>query len=377
MTTIVGAGTTSRLAATARLAVVCLAAVLPVSLHARRLLRPRRLRRRGVAGGEAGRLLSAVVRDLVDGRHLGLLARRDPSVPGGVLSADGARRRGVRRSCTTSSTSCCMPRTASLVMAIARWLAGLSLPRRRSRRWSSCCCRCTAESVAWITGRVDSMPALFYMPRSSRMRDGGNRGATTRGRYLGSLALFFAALFTKQNTITMVATLAGLDFVAGATDEAKRQRVDPEFALPYVPFVVMTTGYMRLRYLLFGQVAREGPLNAEGIVRFRRAPRASSGAGGDGKCRRERPGHVGPDCDHSSALRGGWSAARRAHVGVLPATFSSSVRYGGRLASCRLRLQDTVAAPRLSRARRAGQSCSGVVYDARGPRRVTAWQRGA
>ena len=44
--------------------------------------------------------------------------------------------------------------------------------------------------------------------------------------------LFFVALFTKQNTITMVATLAGYDVIVG------RRRILPllAFVRPYVPF---------------------------------------------------------------------------------------------------------------------------------------------
>ena len=41
------------------------------------------------------------------------------------------------------------------------------------------------------------------------------------------------------------------------------------FVRPYVPFAVMTAGYLWLRLLLFGQVAREGALNARGVEDFR------------------------------------------------------------------------------------------------------------
>ena len=76
------------------------------------------------------------------------------------------------------------------------------------------------ESVAWITGRVDSMPALFYMASFwafARWR------ATDRGRgrlYALSLALLFVALFTKQTTITMVGDAGGV----GSADAPARPR---------------------------------------------------------------------------------------------------------------------------------------------------------
>jgi hypothetical protein len=119
-----------------------------------------------------------------------------------------------------------------------------------------------AESVAWITGRVDSMPALFYLAAFLAYVRFRQEGA--RRFYLWSLVLFFVALFTKQNTITMVATLAGYDVIVG------RRRVAPlaAFVRPYVPFALMTAGYLWLRYVLFGQVAREGALNARGLEDF-------------------------------------------------------------------------------------------------------------
>jgi hypothetical protein len=78
------------------------------------------------------------------------------------------------------------------------------------------------------------------------------------------LLLFFVALFTKQNTITMVATLAGYDLLV------RRRSLVPlvPFVRPYVPYAVMTGGYLWLRYLLFGQVARESTLNARGLHDF-------------------------------------------------------------------------------------------------------------
>jgi hypothetical protein len=118
------------------------------------------------------------------------------------------------------------------------------------------------ESVAWITGRVDTMPAFFYLASFVayvRHREGGGRSA-----YLASLALFFVALFTKQNTITMVGTLVAYDVLV------RRVPIRPllTFARPYVPFLLMTGGYLWLRYLLFGQAAREDALNARALEDF-------------------------------------------------------------------------------------------------------------
>ena len=120
------------------------------------------------------------------------------------------------------------------------------------------------ESVAWITGRVDSMPALFYLASFLayvRWRDGGPARARW---YVVSVVVFFVALFTKQNAITMVGTLAAYDVVV------RRTRVLPitSFVWPYLPFALLTAGYLYLRYRLFGEVAREGTLNAQGLWDF-------------------------------------------------------------------------------------------------------------
>ena len=149
-----------------------------------------------------------------------------------------------------------------LVMAIARRGAGLAVPAAMFAGLVFVLLPVHAESVAWITGRVDSMPALFYLASFLAYVVYRERLATRA--YFVSLTLFFVALFTKQNTITMVATLAGYDVIV------LRRPVVPAWAFlrPYVPFALMTLGYLWLRYQLFGQVAREGTLNARGLRDF-------------------------------------------------------------------------------------------------------------
>lgn len=125
------------------------------------------------------------------------------------------------------------------------------------------------ETVAWITGRVDSMPAFFYLATFyayARFRAASNSNRLGPGRsaatvwYLSSLALFFMALFTKQNTITMVATLVAYDVLVRRDLRLKIRA--------YLPFVAMTVGYLALRYVLFGQVIRENQLGQNAFWRF-------------------------------------------------------------------------------------------------------------
>ncbi len=150
-----------------------------------------------------------------------------------------------------------------LVMAIAMRAAALGVHAAAFAGLVFVLLPVHAESVAWITGRVDSMPALFYL--ASFLTYVRSQQRASRHLYAWSLVLFFVALFTKQNTITMVATLVAYDVIVA------RRPIRPivAFVRPYVPFAVMTAGYLWLRLLLFGQVAREGALNAKGLEDFR------------------------------------------------------------------------------------------------------------
>ena len=151
-----------------------------------------------------------------------------------------------------------------LVLAIARTAAGLPLGAAALAGVVFVLLPVHAESVAWITGRVDSMPALFYLASFlayARWREARSRSGAL---YLWSVLLFFIALFSKQNTITMVATLAAYDLVC----LRRPWRPMLSFVRPYLPFFILTVGYLWLRYLLFGEVAREGTLNARGLMNF-------------------------------------------------------------------------------------------------------------
>jgi hypothetical protein len=127
------------------------------------------------------------------------------------------------------------------------------------------------ESVAWITGRVDSMPALFYMMSFAAYVRWRERRALSW--YLASVLMCFVALFTKQTAITLVATLAAWDFLVQpvrlrSPELPRGERSRSRAVAAYVPFILLTIGYLLLRYLLFRQVVREDQLNAEGLAFF-------------------------------------------------------------------------------------------------------------
>ena len=159
-----------------------------------------------------------------------------------------------------------------LVMWIAESAAGLSLLPASTAGVIFVLLPIQAESVAWITGRVDSLPTLFYFAsfllyvRSVRPQP--DHPDLSSGRlqpvYFGSVILFFLALFSKQNTITMAPALVLFDWIV------RRRRIEITWAWlrPYLPYVVLTVGFLALRYVVFHEVARESLLSAQRVHDF-------------------------------------------------------------------------------------------------------------
>jgi hypothetical protein len=149
-----------------------------------------------------------------------------------------------------------------LVLSIARSAAGLGCLASTFAAVLFVLLPTQAESVAWITGRVDSLPAFVYL---------GAFLLYTRWRqlddarlYWASVAVFFVALFTKQTTIVLGPVLVLYDAVVGG------RSVRPSWAWlrPYLPFAALTIAYLALRYVLLGEVARESQLSLSGLEYF-------------------------------------------------------------------------------------------------------------
>jgi hypothetical protein len=85
--------------------------------------------------------------------------------------------------------------------------------------------------------------------------------------YWGSVVLFFAALFSKQNTITMAPALVLFDVIADPKGP-RRIELSWRWVRPYVPYVLLTIGFLALRYVLFHEVARESVLSAQRVQEF-------------------------------------------------------------------------------------------------------------
>ena len=151
---------------------------------------------------------------------------------------------------------------ALLVLAIAERAAGLSLPSAAIAAMVFAVLPMQTESVAWVTGRVDSMPTFFYLAAFYLYCRWRAEGRTPL--YLWSIAACFTALFSKQNTITLAPALMAYDLVLGR----RPLRVAWAWLRPYAPFVLLTGGYLLLRYAVFGQVARESMLGTARVDLF-------------------------------------------------------------------------------------------------------------
>jgi hypothetical protein len=166
-----------------------------------------------------------------------------------------------------------------LVFAVARVVTGLALVPATFAALVFVLMPVQAESVAWITGRVDTIPAFFYIASFLLFpwwRRGGDTPAARHVwmRYAASLVMFFFALFSKQNTITLGPALVAYDFFIGRRfpfrwGSDRRMFVNKlwTWTWPYLPFAAMTLGYLYLRYATFGEVARESQL-AQGAEFF-------------------------------------------------------------------------------------------------------------
>ena len=151
---------------------------------------------------------------------------------------------------------------ALLVLGVAEVAAGLALGPAAFAAIVFAVMPMQTESVAWITGRVDSMPACFYF--AAFLLYARWRAVPRQSLYLWAVAAYFVALFTKQNTVTLPAALVLYDAIV-----ARRPvRVTWSWLRPYAPFVLLTVGFLALRYMLFGEVAREGTINDERVRLF-------------------------------------------------------------------------------------------------------------
>jgi hypothetical protein len=115
---------------------------------------------------------------------------------------------------------------------------------------------CHAETVAWISGRVDSLAALFYL---------GTFLCFVRFRlrqsyrfYAGALMLFALGLFVKQSMVTLPFLLMAYDLLSGRASRL----------IYHVPFIAILAPYLLLRRALFGSALREDLIQSGMVLDF-------------------------------------------------------------------------------------------------------------
>lgn len=118
-----------------------------------------------------------------------------------------------------------------------------------------------SEAVAWVTGKVDLLPTVFYLATLGAFA----RWRAGRGRHFGWLAfaLFLPGLLTKEILITLPAVLVAFDLLVTPTLEHQRARGRTHPArllIACLPFVLAAGAFLALRAAVFDNAARAGRL---------------------------------------------------------------------------------------------------------------------
>jgi hypothetical protein len=121
-----------------------------------------------------------------------------------------------------------------------------------------------AEPIAWISGRVDSIAAPFYLGAFLcfvRFR------RVERRRWLAAALLAFACgLFAKQSVVTLPVLLIAFDLVRPIGGSGRLRPFDRIW--PHIPFVAVAALYVILRHALFGNALREDLVTVAAVSEF-------------------------------------------------------------------------------------------------------------
>jgi hypothetical protein len=122
-----------------------------------------------------------------------------------------------------------------------------------------------AEPVSWISGRVDSLAALFYL--GAFLCFVRFRLANRHAWLVGALLIFTCGLFAKQSLVTFPLLALAFDLFGPHLKDATAR---PSIARlwPHVPLFVVVALYLALRHALFGNAVREDLVTASLIKDF-------------------------------------------------------------------------------------------------------------
>jgi hypothetical protein len=155
---------------------------------------------------------------------------------------------------------------ALLVLAIARSLAPGSMWTGLLAGSLFALMPSSAEPIAWISGRVDSLASLFYLGAFlCFVRYRARRRAGWLG---GTLVLFVLGLFAKQSLVTLPALLIAYDLVYGPRLKGARWKELFSQYRCHLPFFLLLILYLALRQALFGNALRENAISPGVIGRF-------------------------------------------------------------------------------------------------------------
>lgn len=107
-----------------------------------------------------------------------------------------------------------------------------------------------AEPIAWVTGKVDSLPTLFYL--ATLVLYVRSRRGTGRGAQAGALCVFALGLFSKEILITLPAVLLAYELLLGGPQRPRALLVR------LLPFAALTLAFLAVRRVVFDTFAREG-----------------------------------------------------------------------------------------------------------------------
>lgn len=122
-----------------------------------------------------------------------------------------------------------------------------------------------AEPVAWISGRVDSLAALFYL--GSFLCFVRFRHTRRRAWLVSALLVFSLGLFAKQSLVTLPVAILVFDLLGGGVPEPLGQTWRARLR-QHVPFFVLLALYLLLRWVLFTHALREDRLTLSLALEF-------------------------------------------------------------------------------------------------------------
>ncbi len=123
-----------------------------------------------------------------------------------------------------------------------------------------------AEPIAWISGRVDSLAAVFYLGAFLCFLCFRRRQSPRW--WVAALVLFAFGLFAKQSVVTFPVLILAYDAVYQPRLRSFTPRALVSRYLLHVPFVVVVALYLALRHTLFGNAVRESALTGDAVRSF-------------------------------------------------------------------------------------------------------------